>query len=112
MITLDPAAATIVAGTHELSGHADLRLSDGASLEVGTMRFVVLATPGHTPESVSYAAYPESAKQQCWGVFTGDALFVGATGRVDLGGAERTRDSAGACSTPFTGKSRRWATRR
>lgn len=87
--------ATIVAGTHELSRHADLRLSDGASLEVGTMRFVVLATPGHTPESVSYAAYPESAQHQCWGVFTGDALFVGATGRVDLGGTGRTRDSAG-----------------
>ena len=51
---------------------------------MGTTRFVALETPGHTPESVSFAVYPKDAGEKCWGVFTGDALFVGETGRTDL----------------------------
>ena len=87
--------AKIVSGHHELFGQTDIKLKDGEELEVGTTRFVVLETPGHTPESVTYAVYVESAGDKCWGAFTGDALFVGDTGRTDLPDADKTGENAG-----------------
>ncbi|MBV9041011.1 MAG: MBL fold metallo-hydrolase, partial [Acidimicrobiia bacterium] len=41
----------------------------------------VLATPGHTPESVSVVVFDGD---EPWGVLTGDTLFVGDVGRPDL----------------------------
>ncbi|HEY0879284.1 MAG TPA: rhodanese-like domain-containing protein [Zeimonas sp.] len=87
--------AAIVAGIHELFGRADLRLRDGEALEIGSTRVLAFETPGHTPESVSYAVYPRNAGGRCWGVFTGDALFVGETGRTDLTDPARTAENAG-----------------
>ncbi len=87
--------ARIVTGTHELFGHSDVKLPDEKELTVGTTRIVALETPGHTPESVSYAVYPKDTKDKCWGVFTGDALFVSETGRTDLPDPEKTDENAG-----------------
>lgn len=87
--------AKIVGGSHALFGKIDLRLEDDEVLEVGTTRFVALETPGHTPESMSYATYVKDAGDKCWGVFTGDALFVGDTGRTDLPDPEKTAENAG-----------------
>jgi len=87
--------APVVSGCHEHFGNTDIQLTDGEDLEVGTTRFVVLETPGHTPESVTYACYVEDAGDQCWGAFTGDALFVGDTGRTDLPDPEQTGENAG-----------------
>jgi hydroxyacylglutathione hydrolase len=87
--------AKILAGKHPLFGRVDVQVGDGEEFTVGTTRFVALATPGHTPESMSYAVYPEDAGDQCWGVFTGDALFVGDTGRTDLSDPEKTAENAG-----------------
>jgi hydroxyacylglutathione hydrolase len=87
--------AKIVAGNHALFGQTDVKLEDGEELEVGTTRFVALETPGHTPESMSYAVYVKDAGDKCWGVFTGDALFVGDTGRTDLSDPEKTGENAG-----------------
>lgn len=65
----------IVAG--ELGAEsADLRLPDGATLPLGKLEVHVLATPGHTDDSVSYRVGEN--------VFTGDALFVRGTGRTDF----------------------------
>ncbi|MCB9788529.1 MAG: MBL fold metallo-hydrolase [Deltaproteobacteria bacterium] len=86
--------ARIVNGQHELFGHGDLRLSDGDSFRVGGLRIEALHTPGHTPESMCYAVYDE-ASSGAWGVFTGDALFFGDTGRTDLTDADRTAENAG-----------------
>lgn len=88
--------ARIITGHHELFGHGDLRLADGAETRIGTTRLSLLATAGHTPESVCYAVYPDQTRSSCWGVFTGDALFPGATGRTDLTDPARTGDNAGA----------------
>lgn len=87
--------ARILAGKHPLFGRVDVQVGDGEEFTVGTTRFVALATPGHTPESMSYAVYPADAGDRCWGVFTGDALFVGDTGRTDLSDPEKTADNAG-----------------
>jgi len=87
--------AKILAGKHPLFGRVDVQVGDGEEFRVGTTRFVALATPGHTPESMSYAVYPSDAGDQCWGVFTGDALFVGDTGRTDLSDPEMTAENAG-----------------
>ena len=87
--------AKIVTGTHELFGPSAVKLADEEELAVGTTRFVALETPGHTPESVSFAVYPKDAGEKCWGVFTGDALFVGETGRTDLPDPNKRGENAG-----------------
>lgn len=62
----------------------DMLLTPGETYEVGSLKFKVLATPGHTPACASYVF--EDA------VFTGDALFnpdIG-TGRCDFPGGSAT----------------------
>lgn len=87
--------AKIVGGCHPLFGDIEVKLDDGQEFKVGKTRFVALATPGHTPESMSYAVYAEDSGDKCWGVFTGDALFVGDTGRTDLPDPDKTGENAG-----------------
>lgn len=87
--------AEVVGLDHELFGAIDRRLADGEELKVGSTRFVALSTPGHTPESTSYACYASDSGEACWAVFTGDTLFVGDTGRTDLTDAARTGEHAG-----------------
>ncbi len=86
--------AKVVSLDHPLFGHSDLRLSDGEGIELAGFRIKALHTPGHTPESTCYAVYlPDIA--EAWGVFTGDTLFIGETGRTDLTDRTKTRDNAG-----------------
>jgi hydroxyacylglutathione hydrolase len=66
--------AKVVAGKFITSSNADLQL-DGDVLEIGYLSVKILYTPGHTPESVSYAITIKNYPQKVWGVFTGDALF-------------------------------------
>ena len=54
----------------------DQRVDHGDRLELGDLTIDVLATPGHTDDSVSYRVGEN--------VFTGDALFVRGTGRTDF----------------------------
>jgi glyoxylase-like metal-dependent hydrolase (beta-lactamase superfamily II) len=57
----------------------DPSIEDGAQLTLGSLACTVLSTPGHTPGSVCF---------QVGGcLFTGDTLFVGSCGRVDLRGS-------------------------
>jgi hydroxyacylglutathione hydrolase len=51
----DLTGAQIVSGCHELFGDTDVKLQDGEEFKVGTTPIVALETPGHTPESVTYA---------------------------------------------------------
>jgi sulfur dioxygenase len=55
---------------------ADLKLQHGDRLELGNLVVEVLATPGHTDDSLSYRIGDH--------VFTGDALLVRGTGRTDF----------------------------
>jgi hydroxyacylglutathione hydrolase len=56
----------------------------GQTLTIGDTTLEVLHTPGHTPESLSFALRHQDTADAVLGVFTGDALFVGDVGRVDL----------------------------
>lgn len=52
-------------------------LTDGAELSVGRRKIRVMHTPGHTAEHICLLV-------DDWLVLTGDTLFVGDVGRVDL----------------------------
>lgn len=76
----------VVAGTHGPES-ADLRLPDGATIKLGGLQARVIATPGHTDDSISLHIGTH--------VFTGDALFVRGTGRTDFqnGNSEQLYDA-------------------
>src|SRR4051794_5522202 len=59
-------------------------LVDGQRLSLGDVTLEILATPGHTPDSITIAVYEHADDPAPWGVLTGDTLFVGDVGRPDL----------------------------
>lgn len=63
-------------------------VADGDVIAVGDIGFTVLATPGHTPEHVSYLARDLTAPDQPAVLFSGGSLLVGAVSRTDLLGHE------------------------
>ena len=64
-------------------------LSDGDFVEVGKLRFEVLAVPGHTPDSI--ALHWAGAPGQAGLVLTGDTLLVGGLARADFRGSDPAR---------------------
>jgi len=76
--------ATIGIGARAEAGFPHRALRDGDQIMIGGTRIVALETPGHTPESLSFAVYERAADPQPVGVLTGDTLFVGDVGRVDI----------------------------
>lgn len=58
----------------------DVSVDDGDAFEAGRLKFRVIHTPGHTPDSVLYLFDGHVA--------TGDTLFVGECGRTDLPGGD------------------------
>ena len=59
-------------------------LDDGQRLSLGDVTLEILATPGHTPESICIVVYEHADDAVPYGVLTGDTLFVGDVGRPDL----------------------------
>ncbi len=74
--------ATIVYGPNAKTEFEKYEAQDGEFLHVGKVKFQVLHTPGHTPESTCYLLYDENDKP--YAIFTGDTLFIGDVGRPDL----------------------------
>ncbi len=60
------------------------RLEDGERISLGEVTLQVMATPGHTPESISLLVFESPDDDVPYGVLTGDALFIGDVGRPDL----------------------------
>jgi glyoxylase-like metal-dependent hydrolase (beta-lactamase superfamily II) len=58
----------------------EVTLTGGESIEVAGITFEVLSVPGHSPAHVAYYA------DGC--LFSGDVLFAGSVGRVDLPGGD------------------------
>lgn len=87
--------ADFVTGSRELAGrgarvaaaaeghiewpHEGMR--DGDELDFGQWRLQAMATPGHTPEHLSYLLREDGRARA---VFTGGSLLVGAVARTDL----------------------------
>jgi hydroxyacylglutathione hydrolase len=59
-------------------------LSDGDVVEVGSVRLIAVATPGHRPEHTCFLVEDTSRTEQPWLLLTGDSLFVGDLARSDL----------------------------
>ena len=59
-------------------------LLDGERISLGEVTLQVVATPGHTPESISVLVFERADDEIAYGVLTGDALFIGDVGRPDL----------------------------
>lgn len=75
------------------------RLKDGDAFQIGRLRFEVLHTPGHTPESISILLTDQGGgADRPMGIFTGDFVFVGSIGRPDL-----LEEAAGLANTAEPG---------
>jgi glyoxylase-like metal-dependent hydrolase (beta-lactamase superfamily II) len=61
---------------------ADETVSGGEVLELAGLEIDVIFTPGHSPGHVTYSVRGEDA------IFSGDVLFQGSVGRVDLPGGD------------------------
>jgi hydroxyacylglutathione hydrolase len=59
----------------------DIIVSDGDMIEIGSIRLRVLYTPGHSKDSICLLLDNQF-------ILTGDTLFVGNCGRVDLPGSD------------------------
>jgi hydroxyacylglutathione hydrolase len=100
-----------VSGAHELAHHLGLKhdhphfqigasatanaefehvaLREGDKLSLGNLSVGVIATPGHTPEHISFGIFGEKDETPKV-LFSGGSLIVGGTGRPDLLGHEHT----------------------
>jgi hydroxyacylglutathione hydrolase len=76
------ATICIGAGSGSVFPHRDLDDNDELPLGAATLR--VLATPGHTEESICILAFEGKDAQTPLAVFSGDTLFIGDVGRPDL----------------------------
>jgi hydroxyacylglutathione hydrolase len=61
---------------------ADQAVAGGETLELAGFELDVIFTPGHSPGHVTYSVRGEDA------MFSGDVLFQGSVGRVDLPGGD------------------------
>lgn len=61
---------------------AEHTLKGGEKLELGGFEIDVIFTPGHSPGHVTFSIADEQA------IFSGDVLFQGSVGRVDLPGGD------------------------
>ncbi|MCL2627634.1 MAG: MBL fold metallo-hydrolase [Oscillospiraceae bacterium] len=67
---------------HLIEEYENMRYcKDGDIISVGSLQFIILDTPGHSPGSITIMC--ENA------LFTGDTLFNGDCGRTDLEGGNR-----------------------
>jgi len=64
------------------SHEAEETVSGGETLELAGLELDVIFTPGHSPGHVTYSVRGEEA------IFSGDVLFQGSVGRVDLPGGD------------------------
>lgn len=62
-----------------------LAVADGEVLTLGQLQIKILATPGHTPESICLLVSEKGSSEPAR-VLTGDTLFIGDVGRPDLVG--------------------------
>ena len=62
----------------------DRTVNDGDVLEIGSMAWRVIATPGHTPGGVCYFLESSDGQEGMSVLLSGDTLFAGTHGRTDF----------------------------
>jgi glyoxylase-like metal-dependent hydrolase (beta-lactamase superfamily II)/rhodanese-related sulfurtransferase len=87
--------ANIYIGKAAEAQFSNIGICDGSRVNVGRVRVDVLATPGHTLESVCLLLTDEEKSQEPWAVLTGDTLFIGDVGRPDLSKSYTPQQLAG-----------------
>jgi hydroxyacylglutathione hydrolase len=70
------------------SYEADHTVAGGERLSLAGLAFEVIFTPGHSPGHVTYAASPAGLDGGERALLSGDVLFQGSVGRVDLPGGD------------------------
>ncbi len=78
--------AKIVYGPTAKASYDIIIGTDGQEFPLGNEKIQLLYTPGHTKESSCFLAKDASGKT--YAIFSGDTLFVGDVGRVDLAANE------------------------
>jgi len=78
----------VVTGDAAQVTYPRIGLADGETIDVGALRVRCVATPGHTPEHVSYLVADRGRSDDPQYLFSGGALLVGHIARVDLLGPE------------------------
>jgi len=79
MVLSNPGDYRLFPGMPSFPGHTvDIVLSGGERLDIGGIEVQAIATPGHSPGSLTYYI--------AGSLFTGDLLFHGSIGRTDLPG--------------------------
>lgn len=82
-----------------IGGYDHQLVRDGDQFMIGNIKFEVMHTPGHTPESVSFVLTDQGGgADKPMGIFTGDFVFVGSIGRPDL-----LQEAAGIANTAEPG---------
>lgn len=69
---------------------------EGDRFQLGNMELGILETPGHTRESISITLKDKTVSEEIYLIFTGDTLFAGETGRIDIYGESEKRRNAEA----------------
>jgi glyoxylase-like metal-dependent hydrolase (beta-lactamase superfamily II) len=76
--------ANIYVGKAAEASYPHVGIVDGSEVHVGRCRVNVIATPGHTLESLCLLLTDEEKSKTPFAVLTGDTLFIGDVGRPDL----------------------------
>ncbi|XP_063385293.1 persulfide dioxygenase ETHE1, mitochondrial isoform X1 [Cydia fagiglandana] len=74
---------SLLPGTKSVIGansgaQADVHLNDGATVSVGSIKLLAVATPGHTNGCLTYICHDQAM------AFTGDTLLIRGCGRTDF----------------------------
>ncbi|MCU1264216.1 MAG: beta-lactamase domain protein [Acidobacteria bacterium] len=80
--------AQIVFGDKAAAQFPHRAVKDGDEIRIGRVNLRVIATPGHTPESICLVITDTEVSNQPQKVLTGDTLFIGDVGRPDLAGGK------------------------
>lgn len=73
-----------VMGAYTKAECVSMQVHEADVLDIDGVRLQAVYTPGHTDESFSFVLDPAQPK----GVFTGDVLLIGGTGRTDFQGGD------------------------
>lgn len=84
----DQLGARIYLGSKATAEFDFSALSDGDTIDLGSVRIVTMETPGHTPEGISLIVHDDQSSPAPYAVLTGDTLFLGDVGRPDLFASE------------------------